>query len=103
MVIPMNRSLQHERLNGRNNKWEHLNTRAIISMPDKWEYPWFASWDLAFHCLPLANVDMAFAKSQLLLLTRDWYMHPNGQLPAYEWDFGDANPPVHAMVTWTIV
>lgn len=91
-----------ERLTGRNNKWQHLNTRAIISMPDKWEYPWFASWDLAFHCLPLANVDMAFAKRQLLLLTRDWYMHPNGQLPAYEWDFGDANPPVHAMVTWTI-
>jgi hypothetical protein len=91
-----------ERLSGRNNKWEHLNTRAIISMPDKWEYPWFASWDLAFHCLPLANVDMAFAKRQLLLLTRDWYMHPNGQLPAYEWDFGDANPPVLAMVTWTI-
>jgi hypothetical protein len=91
-----------ERLNGRNSKWQHLNTRAIISMPDKWEYPWFASWDLAFHCLPLANVDMAFAKRQLLLLTRDWYMHPNGQLPAYEWDFGDANPPVLAMVTWTI-
>ncbi|MBV8388905.1 MAG: glucosidase [Mucilaginibacter sp.] len=91
-----------ERLTGRNNRWQHLNTRAIISMPDKWEYPWFASWDLAFHCLPLANIDMAFAKRQLLLLTRDWYMHPNGQLPAYEWDFGDANPPVHAMVTWTI-
>jgi hypothetical protein len=91
-----------ERLTGRNNKWQHLNTRAIISMPDKWEYPWFASWDLAFHCLALANVDMTFAKRQLLLLTRDWYMHPNGQLPAYEWDFGDANPPVHAMVTWTI-
>jgi hypothetical protein len=91
-----------ERLNGRNSKWQHLNTRAVISMPDKWEYPWFASWDLAFHCLSLANVDMVFAKRQLLLLTRDWYMHPNGQLPAYEWDFGDANPPVHAMVTWTI-
>lgn len=91
-----------ERLTGRNSKWQHLNTRAIISMPDKWEYPWFASWDLAFHCLPLANVDMTFAKRQLLLLTRDWYMHPNGQLPAYEWDFGDANPPVHAMVTWTL-
>ncbi|HEY4198364.1 MAG TPA: glucosidase, partial [Mucilaginibacter sp.] len=91
-----------ERLNGRNNKWIHLNTRDIISMPDKWEYPWFASWDLAFHCLPLANLDMAFAKKQLLLLTRDWYMHPNGQIPAYEWDFGDANPPVLAMVTWTL-
>jgi hypothetical protein len=91
-----------QRLNGRNSKWEHLNTRDIISMPDKWEYPWFASWDLAFHCLPLATVDMVFAKSQLSLLIRDWYMHPNGQLPAYEWDFGDANPPVHAMVTWKI-
>ncbi len=91
-----------ERLNNRNSKWQHLNTRDIISMPDKWEYPWFASWDLAFHCLPLANLDMSFAKRQLLLLTRDWYMHPNGQLPAYEWDFGDANPPVLAMVTWTL-
>jgi hypothetical protein len=91
-----------ERLHSRNSKWTHLNTRDIISMPDKWEYPWFASWDLAFHCLPLATVDIAFAKSQLTLLVRDWYMHPNGQLPAYEWDFGDANPPVHAMVTWKI-
>jgi len=91
-----------ERLEGRNAKWMHLNTMDIISMPDKWEYPWFASWDLAFHCLPLATVDMAFAKSQLTLLIRDWYMHPNGQLPAYEWDFGDANPPVHGMITWKI-
>jgi hypothetical protein len=90
------------RLNARNNKWEHLNTRDIISMPDKWEYPWFASWDLAFHCLPLARIDMDFAKSQLMLLVRDWYMHPNGELPAYEWDFGDANPPVHAKITWEI-
>jgi hypothetical protein len=91
-----------QRLNARNSKWSHLNTRDIISMPDKWEYPWFASWDLAFHCLPLATVDMAFAKNQLTLLIKDWYMHPNGQLPAYEWDFGDANPPVHAMMTWKI-
>jgi hypothetical protein len=91
-----------QRVNGRNSKWMHLNTRDIISMPDKWEYPWFASWDLAFHCLPLARVDIEFAKSQLWLLTRDWYMHPNGQLPAYEWDFGDTNPPVHAMATWTV-
>jgi len=91
-----------ERHNGRNSKWMHLNTRDIISMPDKWEYPWFAAWDLAFHCLPLAAVDMVFAKHQLTLLVRDWYMHPNGQLPAYEWDFGDANPPVHALVTWKI-
>jgi hypothetical protein len=80
----------------------HLNTADIISMPDKWEYPWFASWDLAFHCLPLSEIDMDFAKKQLMLLVRDWYMHPNGQLPAYEWDFGDTNPPVHAKVTWEI-
>jgi len=91
-----------ERLDKRNSKWMHLNTRDIISMPDKWEYPWFASWDLAFHCLPLAMLDMAFAKNQLTLLIRDWYMHPNGQLPAYEWDFGDANPPVLALITWKI-
>jgi hypothetical protein len=91
-----------QRLKARNSKWAHLNTRDIISMPDKWEYPWFAAWDLAFHCLPLATVDMAFAKNQLILLTRDWYMHPNGQLPAYEWDFGDVNPPVHAMAVWNV-
>jgi hypothetical protein len=92
-----------ERLNGRNSKWPHFNNRGdIISMPDKWEFPWFASWDLAFHCIPLASVDMAFAKRQLTLLVMDWYMHPNGQLPAYEWDFSDANPPVHAMATWKI-
>ena len=91
-----------ERKNGRNSKWQHFNARDIISMPDKWEYPWFASWDLAFHCLALANVDMDFAKNQLMLLVRVWYQHPNGELPAYEWDFGDANPPVHARVTWEI-
>jgi len=91
-----------ERLNARNSKWTHFNTRDIISMPDKWEYPWFAAWDLAFHCIPLAKIDMTLAKNQLNLLIRDWYMHPNGQLPAYEWDFNDANPPVHAMVTWRI-
>ncbi|TWJ04870.1 glycosyl hydrolase family 63 [Mucilaginibacter frigoritolerans] len=91
-----------ERAESRNSKWMHLNTKDIISMPDKWEYPWFASWDLAFHCLPLSTVDMAFAKNQLTLLVKDWYMHPNGQLPAYEWDFGDANPPVHAMITLKI-
>ncbi|WP_295798746.1 glucosidase [Mucilaginibacter sp.] len=91
-----------QRKNSRNSKWTHFNTRDIISMPDKWEYPWFAAWDLAFHCIPLAKVDMAFAKNQLSLLIKDWYMHPNGQLPAYEWDFNDANPPVHAMVTWKI-
>ncbi|MEO6632496.1 MAG: glucosidase, partial [Mucilaginibacter sp.] len=91
-----------QRQNTRNSKWTHFNTRDVISMPDKWEYPWFAAWDLAFHCIPLAKVDMAFAKNQLSLLIKDWYMHPNGQLPAYEWDFNDANPPVHAMVTWKI-
>jgi len=91
-----------QRLTERNSKWEHLNTADIISMPDKWEYPWFASWDLAFHCLPLSRIDMDFAKKQLLLLVRDWYMHPNGELPAYEWDFADANPPVHAKATWEI-
>jgi hypothetical protein len=80
----------------RNGAWRHLDANDIISMPDTWEYPWFASWDLAFHCVALAHVDPAFAKHQLLLLTREWYQHPNGQLPAYEWDFGDANPPVHA-------
>lgn len=91
-----------ERLNGRNCKWPHLNTHDVISMPDKWEYPWFAAWDLAFHCQALATIDMDFAKLQLLLLTRDWYMHPNGSIPAYEWDFSDANPPVLAMATWSI-
>jgi hypothetical protein len=91
-----------QRLNSRNSKWTHFNTRDIVSMPDKWEYPWFAAWDLAFHCIPLAKVDMVFAKNQLSLLVKDWYMHPNGQLPAYEWDFNDTNPPVHAMVTWKI-
>ena len=71
-------------------------------MPDKWEYPWFAAWDLAFHCMPLALVDPEFAKEQLVLLRREWYMHPNGQLPAYEWAFGDVNPPVHAWAAWRV-
>ena len=84
------------RLNGRNSAWVHLNNRDVISMPDKWEYPWYAAWDLAFHCVALAWVDPELAKSQLVLLCREWYMHPNGQLPAYEWAFGDVNPPVHA-------
>nr|WP_067053952.1 glucosidase [Mucilaginibacter sp. L294] len=91
-----------QRQHQRNSKWQHFNSEDIISMPDKWEYPWFAAWDLAFHCIPLAAVDMGFAKRQLNLLVRDWYMHPNGQLPAYEWDFSDANPPVLAMATWKI-
>jgi len=81
---------------GRNHEWFHLNNADVISMPDTWEYPWYAAWDLAFHCLPLAQIDPEFAKQQLILLTREWYMHPNGQLPAYEWAFGDVNPPVHA-------
>jgi len=85
-----------ERLTGRNSDWKHLNNADIISMPDKWEYPWYASWDLAFHCLALALVDPEFAKEQLVLLTHDWYMHPNGEFPAYEWSFSDTNPPVHA-------
>ncbi len=91
-----------ERHCGRNRDWEHLNNADIISMPDKWEYPWYAAWDLAFQCLPLALVDPEFAKGQLILLTREWYMHPNGQLPAYEWAFGDVNPPVHAWATWEV-
>jgi hypothetical protein len=81
---------------GRNNAWRHLNAADIISMPDKWEYPWFAAWDLAFHCVSLSRIDPEFAKAQLLLLCQVWLMHPNGQLPAYEWAFGDVNPPVHA-------
>ncbi len=91
-----------ERRNGRNREWMHLNNADIISMPDKWEYPWYAAWDLAFHTLSLALVDAEFAKEQLLLLTREWYMHPNGQMPAYEWAFGDVNPPVHAWATWRV-
>jgi len=84
------------RRHGRNHEWWHLNNADVISMPDKWEYPWFAAWDLAFHCVALAHVDPSFAKDQLLLMCREWYMHPNGQIPAYEWAFGDVNPPVHA-------
>jgi hypothetical protein len=87
---------------GRNWEWAHLNNADIISMPDKWEYPWYAAWDLAFHCVPLAMIDPDFAKNQLVLLTREWYMHPNGQMPAYEWAFGDVNPPVHAWATWRV-
>jgi Glycosyl hydrolase family 63 C-terminal domain len=91
-----------ERLHGRNKDWGHLYNDDILSMPDNWEYPWFAAWDLAFHCVPLAIVDPDFAKEQLILLLREWYMHPNGQLPAYEWAFGDVNPPVHAWAAWRI-
>jgi hypothetical protein len=91
-----------ERRRGRNHEWDHLNNADILSMPDSWEYPWYAAWDLAFHCIPFALVDPEFAKSQLVLLTREWYMHPNGQLPAYEWAFGDVNPPVHAWAAWRV-
>ena len=84
------------RKTGRNHQWRTLNNEDIISMPDKWEYPWYAVWDLAFHCIPLARLDAQFAKEQLILFLREWYMHPNGQLPAYEWSFGHVNPPVHA-------
>jgi hypothetical protein len=91
-----------ERVHGRNADWRHLDNADIISMPDKWEYPWYAAWDLAFHCIPLAQIDIEFAKRQLILLTRSWYMHPNGQMPAYEWAFGDVNPPVHAWAAYRV-
>jgi hypothetical protein len=91
-----------ERRRGRNSDWRHLAAADIFSMPDKWEYPWFAAWDTAFHCLPFAMIDPAFAKDQLLLLTSENYMHPNGQIPAYEWAFGDVNPPVHGWAAWRV-
>ncbi|WP_406104911.1 MGH1-like glycoside hydrolase domain-containing protein [Micromonospora globbae] len=84
------------RRHGRNSQWWHMTSFDVISMPDPWEYPWYAAWDLAFHCVSIARVDPGFAKSQVLLLLREWYLHPNGQIPAYEWAFGDVNPPVHA-------
>ncbi|HVY63158.1 MAG TPA: glucosidase, partial [Planctomycetota bacterium] len=86
----------------RNGDWAHLFNRDVISMPDKWEYPWYAAWDLAFHMIPFARMDPVFAKQQLVLLLREWYMHPNGQVPAYEWNFSDANPPVHAWACWRV-
>ena len=91
-----------ERRKGRNHQWTHLYNADVISMPDKWEYPWYAAWDLAFHCIPLALVDPDFAKEQLVLMLREWYMHPNGQIPAYEWALGDVNPPVHAWAAWRV-
>jgi hypothetical protein len=91
-----------QRLTGRNSDWTHLNNRDIISMPDTWEYPWYASWDLAFQAVTFALIDPEFAKQQLLLLTHEWFMHPNGSLPAYEWAFGDVNPPVHAWAAWRV-
>ncbi|MEO1792259.1 MAG: glucosidase [Cyanobacteria bacterium J06629_19] len=90
------------RKRGRNKHWHHLDSQDVLSMPDTWEYPWFAAWDTAFHCIPLAMIDPEFAKQQLDVMTREWYMHPNGQLPAYEWAFGDVNPPVHAWATWRV-
>ena len=93
---PGNPAPPAERKQGRNHNWEHLFNADVISMPDKWEYPWYAAWDLAFHCIALALVDVEFAKEQLVLMLREWYMHPNGRMPAYEWAFGDVNPPVHA-------
>jgi len=87
---------------GRNHQWVHLHNSDVISMPDKWEYPWYAQWDLAFHCVVMALIDPQFAKDQLILLMREWYMHPNGQLPAYEWNFSDVNPPVHAWAVWRV-
>ncbi|MGC2108427.1 MAG: glucosidase [Candidatus Korobacteraceae bacterium] len=91
-----------QRNSGRNHDWVHLNSDEVLAMPDKWEYPWFAAWDLAFHCVALSLVDAESAKRQLVLLGREWYMHPNGQYPAYEWNFGDVNPPVHAIAAWRI-
>jgi hypothetical protein len=91
-----------ERKYGRNHQWIHLFSDDVLSMPDKWEYPWFAAWDLAFHTIPLAIIDPDFAKRQLTRLTREWYMHPNGQIPAYEWEFNDVNPPVHAGAAWRV-
>ena len=90
------------RKQGRNRDWVTLNNVDVISMPDAWEYPWYAAWDLAFHTIPLVLLDPEFAKQQILLLTREWYQHPNGQLPAYEWQFGDVNPPVHAWAAWRV-
>jgi len=91
-----------ERRSGRNHEWGHLYNSEVLSMPDKWEYPWYAAWDLAFHCIPLALVDPEFAKQQLTLLLRECYMHPSGQLPAYEWQLGDVNPPVHAWAAYRV-
>jgi hypothetical protein len=91
-----------ERVYGRNSSWRHLYNERVMSMPDKWEYPWYASWDLAFHCIPLALVDPCFAKTQLDIIAREWYQHPNGQIPAYEWNFGDVNPPVIAWAAWRV-
>ncbi len=99
---PEGRQLPASRFQGRNADWKHLFNRDVISMPDKWEYPWYAAWDLAFHMIPMSRIDPEFAKSQLLLFLREWYMHPNGQIPAYEWALSDVNPPVHAWACWQV-
>ena len=99
---PGNPPPPQERQKGRNREWAHLYNADVISMPDKWEYPWYAAWDLTFHCVPLALIDPEFAKEQLTLMLREWYMHPNGQIPAYEWGFGEVNPPVHAWAAWRV-
>jgi hypothetical protein len=99
---PNAKPLSPERKFGRNRDWIHLFNRDVISMPDKWEYPWYAVWDLAFHMIPMARIDMEFAKEQMILFLREWYMHPNGQIPAYEWALSDVNPPVHAWACWQI-
>jgi len=99
---PMQPPPPRARRRGRNSDWKHVFNRDVLSMPDKWEYPWFAAWDLAFHMIPMARLDPQFAKDQLILLLREWYMHPNGQLPAYEFAFGDVNPPVHAWAVWRV-
>ena len=91
-----------DRKHGRNSNWRHIYNDDVISMPDAWEYPWYASWDLAFHCIPLALIDVKFAKTQLDRIVREWYQHPNGQIPAYEWNFGDVNPPVLAWAAWRV-
>ena len=91
-----------ERLSGRNSDWRNVYNERVMSMPDKWEFPWYASWDLAFHCIPLALIDVQFAKTQLELIVREWYLHPNGKIPAYEWNFDDANPPVLAWAAWRV-
>ncbi len=91
-----------QRKAGRNHQWRHLFNDDIVSMPDKWEYPWYAAWDLSFHAVAIAPLDPDFSKAQLALFLREWYMHPDGQIPAYEWSFGDANPPVHAWACWRV-
>ncbi|MBZ0280648.1 MAG: glucosidase [Anaerolineae bacterium] len=99
---PANPPPPESRKSARNSGWGHMYNLDVLSMPDKWEYPWFAAWDLAFHTLPIAMIDPEWAKRQLVLLLREWYMHPNGQIPAYEWNFGDVNPPVHAWAAWRV-